>query len=453
MSLGNPNQRNAFDQLTKSLEKLSIYDGKGKTKMLQVSAKSDFERILGDLKIEDVAQKLDELSMKEQQAIEADQLEEAQRFNEEIKELREKEILLKNFIIIEKNQKAFEDLRKFNEKQISEFNNRWENLIYEISEYSKRIEKDLMEQHSLERSRLEEGIAKVQMPQTKFSADLLNEKYKLKQLVKAKKFEEARELKMNIGIREEKETKDWINKFQQQLQKRKELLATQHKNEYQALKTRLEKTINQKLMQRTDEYEKLLQRIQNLQNEMNIKQTLQFAKIQATNSKLLAKYSLNLAELEEKFVDPIDPLPFSKVQTEEKPVEKKSAAAQKAPKTASKQEMATVSEKKEGEEMESKEVSRKKSLNMGESALDKAKSNLKQTAPQKNPKKAPAPVAQNAPPQEIKNLVLEGLELEKHNVKKEKSLSVSGFSENEEISDPEDDEIPIEQLVKNFITK
>lgn len=38
--------------------------------------------------------------------IEAGDLDSAERLNNEINELREKEILLKNFIIIEQNQKA-----------------------------------------------------------------------------------------------------------------------------------------------------------------------------------------------------------------------------------------------------------------------------------------------------------------------------------------------------------
>jgi len=86
------------------------------------------------------------------------------------------------------------------------------------------------------------------------------------------------------------------------LEKRKELLLKKQRNEYEALKTRLEKSINSKLKQRMAEYEKLLQRIQNLQNELIIKQSLEFAKIQASNAKILAKYSLNINNMQEKFI-------------------------------------------------------------------------------------------------------------------------------------------------------
>lgn len=48
------------------------------------------------------------------------------------------------------------------------------------------------------------------------------------------------------------------------------------------------------------EYEKLLQRIQNMQNELIINQNRDFSRVQAINAKILAKYSLNLIDLEQK---------------------------------------------------------------------------------------------------------------------------------------------------------
>lgn len=295
-------QRSHLEQLTKSLERLSIHDN-GNRKALQAAACSEFQRILGDLDMETIKSRLATLNDLEKQAIEEDQLDDAKRINEEIKELREKEVLLTNFIIIERNQKAFDDLRQINEKQIQEFNNKWEGIIFEITEDSKRIERDMMEQHRAERARLEEGMLKVQMPHAKFSAELLNKKYKLKQMIKNKNFDSARELKEGIAVQENEERAQWIQRFEKQLVKRKDLLAVQHKNEYKALKTRLEKTINSKLKQRMTDYEKLLQRIQNLQSEMTLQQSLKFAKIQSTNAKLLAKYSVNLASVEERYAD------------------------------------------------------------------------------------------------------------------------------------------------------
>lgn len=131
---------------------------------------------------------------------------------------------------------------------------------------------------------------------------MLNDKYKLKQLIKQKNYTSAKYLKENIQERQEEEDIAWQEKFIGQLEKRKELLMKKQKCEYEALKTRLEKSINTKLKQRMAEYEKLLQRIQNLQNELIIKQSLEFSKIQATNAKLLAKYSVNLNAMQEKFI-------------------------------------------------------------------------------------------------------------------------------------------------------
>lgn len=160
----------------------------------------------------------------------------------------------------------------------------------------------MLEQHQAERKRLDEEIAKIQVPPPKYSPTLLDDKFKLNQLIKQKNYTSAKYLKNNIEKRIEEEEILWQDRFIDQLEKRKELLMKKQKNEYEALKTRLEKPINSKLKERMIEYEKLLQRIQNLQNELIIKQGLEFSKIQATNAKLLAKYCLNLNDIQEKFI-------------------------------------------------------------------------------------------------------------------------------------------------------
>jgi len=193
-----------------------------------------------------------------------------------------------------------------NEEQINEFNERWETIIFELTDEAKKLEQEVLAQHEAERERIDEEIQKISPPSTKFSVGLLNDRYRLTQLIKNKKFTEAKEMKEDIERREEEENFEWQRKFYVQLEKRKELLYKRQKNEYETLKARLEKSINAKLKQRMNEYEKLLQRIQNLQNELIIKQSLQFAKIQTTNAKLLAKYSLNLHDLEERICSRIN---------------------------------------------------------------------------------------------------------------------------------------------------
>jgi hypothetical protein len=163
----------------------------------------------------------------------------------------------------------------------------------------------VLAQHEAERERIDEEIQKISPPPAKFSVGLLNDRYRLTQLIKNKKFTEAKKLKEDIQQREEEETYEWQRKFYVQLEKRKELLYKRQRTEYETLKARLEKSINSKLKQRMNEYEKLLQRIQNLQNELIIKQSLQFSKIQSANAKLLAKYSLNLRDLEERICSKI----------------------------------------------------------------------------------------------------------------------------------------------------
>lgn len=155
----------------------------------------------------------------------------------------------------------------------------------------------MREQHEAERERLEEEMARQQIPAVKYSSELLNSQFKFEQLIKNKKYQTAKLLKERMDTLIDKENEEWEVKFLGQREKQKELLRKKQTNEYEALKTRLEKSINTKLKMRMNDYDKLLQRIQNLQNELITKQTLQFSRIQSANAKILYKYDLNLNEL------------------------------------------------------------------------------------------------------------------------------------------------------------
>lgn len=193
--------------------------------------------------------------------------------------------------------KQFDELKQLNEDQINEFNERWDRIIADLTEDSKKIETDLREQHEAERQRLEDEMARQQVPPVKYSSDLLNSQFKFEQLIRNKKYQAAKLLKEKIDAGTERENQEWETKFLSGREKQKELLRKKQANEYEALKTRLEKSINTKLKMRMNDYDKLLQRIQNLQNELITKQTLQFSKIQSANAKILSKYDLNLSEL------------------------------------------------------------------------------------------------------------------------------------------------------------
>lgn len=131
-----------------------------------------------------------------------------------------------------------------------------------------------------------------EVPPPKFSADFIDRKFKLEQLLRNKKYSVAKTLKEGLDRMEEEETQAWVDRWAAQKDRHRDLLARKQRNEYEALKTRLEKSINSRLKVRMNEYDKLLQRIQNLQNELMTKQSLHFAKISSANQKLLAKYTV-----------------------------------------------------------------------------------------------------------------------------------------------------------------
>lgn len=97
--------------------------------------------------IDTIEEKIRQLKEYEKQCSDSGDLEEAEKATSQINELLEKEILLENLGIIEKNQREFEELKIMNDMQISEFNHSWDNIINSLTESSKRIEEDLLIQH------------------------------------------------------------------------------------------------------------------------------------------------------------------------------------------------------------------------------------------------------------------------------------------------------------------
>ena len=156
-----------------------------------------------------------------------------------------------------------------NDHQIAQFNEKWDNIIMELTDSSKKIEADLLAQHEEERDKLDSEIERIETPNPKLSSELLNNKVKLQHLIKGKRYSHnffpvkkqfrygiAKLMKDDIIIKEKEERDSWETKFRSKLKKKKELLLKKQKNEYEALKTRLEKSINTKLKQRMNEYEK-----------------------------------------------------------------------------------------------------------------------------------------------------------------------------------------------------
>lgn len=67
---------------------------------------------------------------------------------------------------------------------------------------------------------------------------------------------QVEELKSEIEEMEAREKENWELKFREMLAKKHELLLLKQKNEFEAMKTRLEKSINSKLKQRMKAYDK-----------------------------------------------------------------------------------------------------------------------------------------------------------------------------------------------------
>jgi len=122
-------------------------------------------------------------------------LEEAERVTNEINEMLEKEILLANLNMIEQNQREFEQIKNMNDQRISKFNKEWDAIITSLTQSSKKIEEELLEQHQKEKQKLESGLQRMEIPEPKLSSELLNKRVRLRHLIKCKKYGPARILK------------------------------------------------------------------------------------------------------------------------------------------------------------------------------------------------------------------------------------------------------------------
>ena len=242
--------------------------------------------------------KRNELKEEEKNVIEDMNLDRADEICKEINEWREKQILLKSFLKMSENRKELENLKRINAERLIEFDEKWEEVIMELTETSQNIENALTEQHKNETELLEEEIINQILPPTKFSAELLNEKFKLKKLVKSRKYQEAKALQRLIQKRAEEETEEFKFKYFNSIEKKREKLLKNHTSEYEGLKARIERSINTKLKEKNKDQEKLMLLIQNMENELNNKQNIEFTKLQAINSKVLTKHSLNWNNLE-----------------------------------------------------------------------------------------------------------------------------------------------------------
>ncbi len=110
--------------------------------------------------------KRERVQIEEKEAINDGDLDEAQRSKEKLNDLRERQILLRNFLIVEHNQQAFKELQAQNEEAIDSFNQRWAEIIQDLENYAKEMEEGLESKHYEElltaRSAIEQQVQRKQ---------------------------------------------------------------------------------------------------------------------------------------------------------------------------------------------------------------------------------------------------------------------------------------------------
>ncbi len=142
--------------------------------------------------------------------------------------------------------KKFLKLQRSNQESIQNFNEKWEVVIEQLTDYSARVEEDLRNQHMNELEQFDEDF-KLLKQRMKYSSKILNSRFRLKQLIRSRKYAEAKYIKAKIAMMEEKDRGIWDLKHQEKKIKKKKQLIKRHTNEKNVSQSRLEKMINERL--------------------------------------------------------------------------------------------------------------------------------------------------------------------------------------------------------------
>jgi len=188
-------------------------------------------------------------------------------------------------LLRKKNKGEAEELEFINMSQFEEFNKMWDQLIQEHVEQMKNIEQEMIDAHQEELLQFDEEVDKLVIPKPKFSKEILNLRHSLGNIIKAKKYNEAQEISEKLEILELQETDRWNKQYKDKFIKKKQLLFVRQKNEIEAIREKLQNSLQEKLRMRSSELQKLLQRFQNMKKELELKQNQELAKLLVINTK------------------------------------------------------------------------------------------------------------------------------------------------------------------------
>ena len=148
----------------------------------------------------------------------------------------------------------------------------WDDLIQEHIDNMKKIEQELSNTHQEEVTKFNEEIESIVIPKPKFSKNLINNHVVLQNLIKTKKYSEAQEIsdqieemvnstgylliKLTNILQERYETDKWNTGYKDKFNKKKQALNAKQKNEMDALRVKLENSLQEKLKMRSAELQK-----------------------------------------------------------------------------------------------------------------------------------------------------------------------------------------------------
>lgn len=171
------------------------------------------------------------------------------------------------YLIKSYNFEKSDELERLNVAQFEEFNKMWDQLIQEHVEQMKAIEQDMLKSHEEEMNNFEIELEKIVIPKPKFSKEILNLRHNLNNMIRAKKYSEAEEMthkldimvgfkRLYVNLQEFEESEKWNKNYKEKYSKKRFLILARQKNEIEALREKLQNSLQEKLRMRTNELQK-----------------------------------------------------------------------------------------------------------------------------------------------------------------------------------------------------
>lgn len=241
--------------------------------------------------ISELIANIEKMEEKQETSLKALQLREAQEAKEKVIELKRELVLTHRKLLEENHQQEVEGLMESQVKEMSAFNQFWDQKIGEFEQEAYNIENEMIERHREEGMRVEEELRRVVPMKKKMSTNHLNYKRAFEALIKRKDYLEADKMKNLCNELDKEELTKAYQEKEQRIKFFLNQLEHRHKNELNVLHKRIGTGREELLKAKVMELEKLLHKFQNARHQLEVNFNQMLTKFEQTHKSSLSEES------------------------------------------------------------------------------------------------------------------------------------------------------------------